>query len=112
MKLTTSLKLNHEFRRLYKKGKSAASQYVVMYSVKNSNMINRLGITVSKKIGSAVHRNRVRRRLKEIYRLNETKLNAGYDIIIVARVKSRFIKYSELEASVLSLFEKLGIVKK
>ena len=111
MKFTTSLKLNHEFRRLYKKGKSAASQYVVIYTGRNNNTINRLGITVSKKVGRAVHRNRVRRRLKEIYRLNETNLNTGYDIIIVARLKSRFIKFSELEASVISLFKRLGVIR-
>ena len=110
LKFTTSLKLNHEFRRLYKKGKSTASQHVVIYSGKNNSSNNRLGITVSKKIGSAVHRNRVRRRLKEIYRLNESKLNTGYDIVIVARVSSRFIKYNELETSVLSLFKKLGVL--
>ena len=110
MKFTTSIKLNHEFKRLYKKGKSTASQHVVIYSGKNNSRANRLGITVSKKIGSAVHRNKVRRRLKEIYRLNEAKLNTGYDIVIVARVSSRFIKYSELETSVLMLFKKLGVL--
>ena len=112
MKFTTSLKKNHEFRRLYNKGKSAASQYIVIYVRKNNSIGNRLGITVSKKIGSAVQRNRVRRRLKEIYRLCETDLKPGYDIVIVARVSSRFIKYSELETSVLLLLKKLGILCK
>ena len=109
MKFTTSLKKNHEFKRLYNRGKSAATQYVVVYTRQNNSAQNRLGITVSKKIGGAVQRNRVRRRLKEIYRLSEHTLNSGYDIVVVARLKSRFAEYRELEASVLLLFKKLKI---
>lgn len=109
MKFSTSLKNNYEFRRLYNKGKSAASKYVVIYIRKNHGLTNRLGITVSKKVGGAVQRNRVRRRLKEIYRLSEMKLNPGYDIVIVARVQSQSAQYNELKTSVLTLFKKLGV---
>ena len=112
MKFTTSLKLNHEFKRLYNKGKSAASQYIVIYCRRNYTSENRIGITVSKKVGGAVQRNRVRRRLKEIYRLSEISINSGYDIVIVARVKSRFVRYSELEASFLLLLKRLGVIEK
>ena len=111
MKFTTSLKKNHEFRRLYNKGKSAASQYAVVYCRRNGKSENRLGITVSTKIGGAVQRNRIRRRLKEIYRLNEQELAPGYDIVIVARMKSRFAGFHEIGSSILTLFKKLGITK-
>ena len=111
MKFTTSLKKNHEFKRLYNKGKSAASQCVVIYSRRNGKQENRLGVTVSTKIGGAVQRNRIRRRLKEIYRLNEEKLTPGYDIVIVARMKSRYAEYSQLEKSVLSMFSKLNLTE-
>ena len=111
MKATSSLKKNHEFRRLYNKGKSAVSQLVVVYSRRNGKPENRLGITVSTKIGNAVQRNRVRRRLKEIYRLNEGKLATGYDIVIVARVRSRYAGYHELESSVVALMKKLSIMR-
>ena len=110
MKFTTSLKKNHEFRRLYNKGKNAASQCVVVYCRRNGRAENRLGVTVSTKIGGAVQRNRIRRRLKEIYRLNENMLKSGYDIVVVARMRSRFAGYKELESSVLSLFGKLSLV--
>jgi len=110
LKFTTSLNKNHEFKRLYTKGKNAASKYVVIYSRRNNRPENRLGVTVSTKVGGAVQRNRVRRRLKEIYRLNEKDLSAGHDIVIVARVRSRFAGYGELEASVLNLLKKLGIM--
>ena len=110
MKFSTSLKKNHEFKRLYSKGKSAASQCVVIYCRRNGRPENRLGISVSTKLGGAVVRNKIRRRLKEIYRLNEGGLAIGYDIVIVARTKSRHSTYRELESSVLALFRKLDVI--
>ena len=110
MKFTTSLNKNYEFRRLYNRGKSAGSSYIVIYCRRNGTKSNRLGITVSKKIGWAVLRNLVRRRLKEIYRLNEVKLNHGYDIVIVARVKIRTAQYKEIDASAKQLLKKLGLL--
>jgi ribonuclease P protein component len=110
LKFTTSLKKNHEFKRLYNKGKNTASKCVVVYCRRNGMTENRLGVTVSTKLGGAVQRNRIRRRLKEIYRLNEKVLHSGYDIVIVARMRSRFADYKELETSVLTLFRKLGLI--
>ena len=109
MKYTTALKKNYEFRRLYNKGKSAASQCAVVYCRRNGKGENRLGLTVSAKLGGAVQRNRIRRRLKEIYRLNEIYLAQGYDIVIVARARSRYAGYHEIESSVLSMFKTLNI---
>jgi len=109
VKYTTSLKKNHEFKRVYHKGRNAASVYAVVYCRRNGKAENRLGITVSTKLGGAVQRNRIRRRLKEIYRLNEEKLASGNDIVIVARMRSRFAGFSELESSVLALFRTLKI---
>lgn len=109
MKYSTSLKNNYEFRRLYSKGKSAASPYAVVYCRKNKSTQNRLGLTVSTKIGKAVCRNRIRRRFREIYRLNEEKLGSGYDIVIVARAKSAAAPYRTLEADFLSLTKRLGL---
>ena len=100
---------NYEFKRLYNRGKSAASKHVVVYCARNNSAINKLGITVSTKLGGAVKRNRIRRRLKEIYRLNEPALRKGYNIVLVARHGSRDAKWSELESSVLNLFKKLGL---
>ena len=111
MHYTSSLTKNHEFKRLYNKGKSAASNCVVVYSIRTGKPENRLGVTVSTKLGGAVQRNRIRRRLKEVYRLNEHKLHTGYNIVLVARSKSRFAQWNELESSVLSLFSKLGLIR-
>ena len=111
MKFTTPLRKNHEFKRLYSKGKSAASQCAVVYCRRNGMPENRLGVTVSTKLGGAVVRNRIRRRLKEVYRLNEEKLAAGYDIVLVARTRSAYAGFKELESSVLSGFRNLKILR-
>ena len=111
MRFSVPIKNNYEFRRVYNRGKSAATSCLVVYCrpYRTADR-NRLGITVGTKIGKAVVRNKIRRRIKEIYRLNEEKLKSGYDIVIVARVR-RDAMYRELERDILRLFTKLGIVK-
>ena len=110
MKYTVSLKENRVFRRLYAKGRSAVGPAMVLYCRKNGGKKNRLGFTVSTKLGGAVVRNRVRRRLREIYRLNEHRLSPGYDIVVVARVRAVHSRYDKLEAQFLSLASKLGLL--
>ena len=110
MIFTTTIKKNYEFKRLYNKGKSSASQYVAVYCRSNGTNFSRLGITVSGKIGGAVIRNRIRRRLKEIYRLNEKSLKPGFDIVIAARKKCIYATYHEIETSVLTVFRKLNLL--
>ncbi len=110
MKFTVSLNKNYEFHRLYNKGKSAASPLLILYCRKNGRPFNRLGITVSKKIGKAVHRNKLRRRIRETYRINEGSFVPGWDIIVVARVKGRFAPYSALSEDFLSLAARLGLI--
>ena len=111
MERTTALKKNYEFRRLYTKGKSAATGNIVVYCRRTRQAENRLGLTVGTKVGKAVVRNRVRRRLREIYRTNEQRLADGYDVVIVARVRSRDASYGALESDFLSLCGRLGILK-
>ena len=81
MKVRYTLKKNSDFRRLYAKGKSAVNPFLVVYCRRNREGVNRLGYTVSVKLGHAVVRNRVRRRLREIVRLNSPKLKSGWDIV-------------------------------
>ncbi|MBR2717233.1 MAG: ribonuclease P protein component [Oscillospiraceae bacterium] len=111
MRFSESLKQNRDFKRLYARGKSAASPLLVVYCRRNGSDRNRLGLTVGTKVGKAVHRNRIRRRLREIYRLHEPSLRRGFDIIIVARVRARGAAYGELEGDCVRLFASLGLVK-
>ena len=108
----TSLKQNSDFRRVYARGKSAVSPRVVVYCRKNRQDRNRLGFTVSKKLGNAVVRNRVRRRLREIARLNSERMKQGYDLILVARTRAIDAEFQKLETDVLHCFEQLQLLKK
>ena len=110
LKSSVSIKNNYEFRRLYSTGKSVATPYLVVYCRKTRRDHNRLGITVTAKLGKAVIRNRVRRRLREIYRLNQDKLQQGYDIIVVARVRSVKAEYRQMENAYLAACKKLGLL--
>ncbi len=110
MKSSVSIKNNYEFRRLYAKGSSAATPHLVVYCRKNRRGQSRLGLTVSAKLGKAVVRNRVRRRFREIYRLNVHRLKPGYDVIIVARVRSVESEYRALERAFLAACRKLDIL--
>ena len=111
LEFSTSLKENFEFRRLYAKGKSAVSPNIVLYCRKKKAPLNRVGITVSAKLAGAVQRNRVRRRLREIYRLNEGKLIRGCDMVIVVRGRGVSAPYRTLEADFLKLAAKLEILR-
>lgn len=109
MKHTVALKQNHEFRRLYSKGKSAVSPYFAIYCRKTKRPNSRLGITTGLKLGNAVKRNRARRRIRALYRTNEACLAPGYDIVVVARSRVIYGRYDQLDRSFLQLMGKLGI---
>lgn len=110
MKFSSSLKLNHIFQRLYRSAGSA-NGFLVLYARKNRTDSNRVGITVSKKLGKAHVRNRIRRRLREIYRLNEEKFLPGWDIVVVARTKAVFADFETLTKAYLQLSEKAGLLQ-
>lgn len=109
---TKSLKQNHLFRRLYQKGKCAPGRCLVVYCRKNGLSYNRLGLTAGTKLGHAVVRNRIRRRIREAYRLSESSYVLGYDIVIVARHRAADADFKEIEACLRTQFEKLGLIRK
>ncbi len=112
MKHTVSLKENHLFRRVYAKGKSAAGPALVVYARRSGRKGNRLGVTVSTKVGKAVVRNRVRRRLKEAYRLHEDAFFRGWDVVLVARVRAADTPYRRLEGQLMKLCGRLELLRK
>ena len=109
MRPEVTVKENYEFRRIYRKGRSAVSPCMVVYCQKNRQGRSRLGVTVSTKLGHAVVRNKVRRRLREIYRLNRDHMVPGYDVIVVARTRAAAAPYRRLEREYLSLLNKLEL---
>ena len=103
MNFSESLKKNSDFKNVYTHGKSYANKYLVMYVLENDLGKNRLGISVSKKVGNSVVRHRVTRLIRESYRLHENIFNSGLDIVVVARNSASKIGYSEIESALLHL---------
>lgn len=112
MHSTVSLKQNHEFRRLYYRGKCASGRALAVYCLKNRRDHNRLGLTVGAKLGHAVERNRVRRRLRECYRAFEPELKLGFDIVIVARGGAVGREFGKLKAELSGELVTLGLMAK
>lgn len=106
-----TLKRNTDFRRLYNRGKTVTDPALVIYYSKNRAGICRIGITTSKKIGNAVERNRSRRVLKEAFRKVCPSVTAGYDIVIVARSKTKYMKSTRLAEIMFGIFSEQHMLK-
>ena len=105
MKQSESLKNNEDFKEIYRTGKSFANKYLIMYVKRNDTNRNRLGISVSKKVGNSVIRHRISRLIRESYRLSEDSFLSGLDIVVVARVGAKGKDYSEIESALLHLMK-------
>ncbi len=108
---TVSIKENSDFKRAYYKGKSIVKKRLVLYYRKNNLNYSRLGITVSTKVGKAVLRNKIRRLIKENYRLLSDITN-GYDVVIVARKSAAFTDFYGIKNDIESALCDSGLIKK
>ena len=106
MIFSESLKKNRDFQTVYKCGKSAANRYLIMYVYPNHTERNRLGISVSKKVGNSVVRHRLARLIRESYRLNETDFDSNLDIVVVARAAAKGKSFHEIESAFMHLAKK------
>ncbi len=111
MKNSQSLKKNADFQLVYKEGRSFANKYLVMYVKKNDSDFNRIGISVSKKVGNSVVRHRLKRLILESYRLHEEVFNSSLDIVIIARAAAKDKNYYDIESAVLHLGKLHGIYR-
>ena len=111
MQFSESLKKNHQFQFVFRNGKSYANKYLVMYVKENGLDKNRIGISVSKKVGNSVVRHRVTRLVRESYRIHESIFNSGLDIVIVARPSAATVGYNEVESALLHLGKLHKIIK-
>ena len=112
MKYSESLKKTKDFQNVYRRGKSYANRYLVMYVLSNQTEGNRLGISVSKKVGNSVIRHHLTRLIRESYRLHEDMFNSGLDIVVVARSTAKDISYHEVESALLHLGGLHNIISK
>ena len=103
MKFSDSLKKNRDFQNVYSKGRSYANRMLVMYVLNNHTENNRLGISVSKKVGNSVIRHRITRLIRESYRLQEDMFNSGLDIVVIARSTARNADYHQIESALMHL---------
>ncbi|MDR3551775.1 MAG: ribonuclease P protein component [Clostridia bacterium] len=110
MHTTIPLKENRDFRRIYSRGRSFVSRGVVVYVTANRLSKNRLGITVSKKLGGAVQRNRAKRIIREAYRLTEPAVAVGYDFVLVARSRTLAMKMGELQKEMRGVLKNAGVL--
>jgi ribonuclease P protein component len=106
-----SLKKNRDFQLIYKEGKSCANRYLVLYIRENGLNRNRLGISVSKKVGNSVVRHTIARLVRESYRLHEDMFNSGLDMVVVARVSAKGKGYHEINSALLHLGKLQGVIK-
>lgn len=103
MIFSESLKKNRDFQIIYKKGKSFANKYLVMYVYENDSDKNRLGISVSKKVGNSVVRHRLTRLIRESYRLQESRFQRGLDIVVICRASAKGKDYKDMESALIHL---------
>ena len=103
MKFSESLKKNEEFKKVYEKGKSLANRHLIIYVLRNELKKNRVGISVSKKVGNSVVRHRVTRLIRECYRISEEDFKCGYDIVIIARTTAKELSFKEIKSALLHL---------
>ena len=110
MKYAESLKKNYEFRIVYRKGKSLVNKYLVVYKYRNNKSNNRIGISVSKKVGNSVIRSRVTRLIRESYRLNEEFIEKeGWDFVVIARSSANGASYEEISKSLVNLLKQHNV---
>ncbi len=112
MVFSESLKKNGDFQRVYRYGKSYADKYLVLYILKRDSQRNRLGISVSKKVGNSVVRHRIGRLIRESYRKNEEKFLPGMDLVVIARQAANGRTYQEIESALLHLANLHRILRK
>ena len=103
MEFSESLKKNSDFKTVYKSSISYANKYLIMYIKENNQNLNRLGISVSKKVGNSVIRHRLTRLIRESYRLHEKVFNSGLDIVVVVRNSAKDCNYFQIESAILHL---------
>lgn len=111
MKEAMRLKKNTDFKKVYAKGSSLANRYLVLFMLKNGKSYNQVGFSASKKVGKSVVRNRVRRLMKESFRMVAEKLELGYDLVFIARVNSKNASYIEIEKAMVHLLKKSKLLK-
>lgn len=105
------LKKNYEFGQVYKRGRFFVSKFLVLYILRNNTGRNRIGITISKKVGKSVRRNRVKRLIRENFRMVEMDLKKGYDMVFVSRKTRELPSFKQITRDMNYLLKNLDMFK-
>ena len=113
MKNTETLKKNYEFKNVFTNGKYYSGKYIEIFYIKNNKKINNIGIAISSKITNAVGRNKIKRLIRENYRLLEEQINLGYNIVFLWKKKqdTSNANYTNIKIDMNNIFLKTGILK-
>ena len=103
MIFTEGLKKNSDFIKVYNEGRSKANRNLILFVLENGTEKNRLGVSISKKVGNSVYRHYFKRCVKESYRLHEKMFNSGLDIVVMARQGAKDLRYSDIESALMHL---------
>ncbi|MFZ3063568.1 MAG: ribonuclease P protein component [Actinomycetota bacterium] len=104
------LRAPSDFKRVYESGRSVANGFLVLYYRKGGSAQSRIGFSISKRVGSAVERNRTKRRLSEIYRLHQAEIKGPCDLVVICRPKAAQLSYQNLEKVFMELLLRSRIV--
>lgn len=105
------LRNSREFKKIYSGGKNYWNRNLILYVKKNHMENSRVGYSITKKIGNSVVRNKIRRRMKEIYRLNFDNIKDGYDLIFIPKKNIVDISYREMESAMIHILKLSKVYK-
>jgi len=111
MKRLYRLRKNTDIQRTRRKGQSKTTRILVLVALPNHQNRSRFGFAVSKRIGNAVKRNKIKRQLREAARLRQTQIRSGYDLLFIARVPINRSDYQQIEQAVDELLSRLKLLK-
>ncbi len=109
-KRCSTLKNDYEFRRAYGRGRNSVSAGLVVYCLKKKKGGVRIGITTGKKVGNAVARNRARRLIREAVRQHEHDIRGNWDIVLVARTRTPYLKMQDVSSELEKALVQMGIL--
>lgn len=112
MKKENRLRKNMEFKKVYKSGKNYWNRNLIVYVRRNGTDKTRIGISITKKVGNAVVRNKLKRRIREVSRVYLPNLRKGYDLIFIPKKNAVDISFTELESAIMHIYRISGITEK
>jgi len=111
MRRDTRLTVGKEYGEVYSRGGSVANRELALYFLKKESDVTRAGTSISRRVGTAVVRNRIKRLIKESFRKNEARIKEGYDLVFIARHAAKGKSFHEVEKAFIDVLSKAGLLR-